>query len=317
MGCVADSEILGLTYWKFFEQVCRYMLLLSMTTSTRGRGWKSIADDEGEDDRSVPTKSIPGRATVDILTSPKRRATWCTLMKVLQRKGVTSLRMASVGYGQPVGNGTYFAVSRHQIGSEHEGMPYLDQDGKILPEGSIVALKRVIPRDDRRTGEIELEGERQLSAVALEIRALCVAELRKHENIVTMIGLAWESRGSHATAWPTLILEYCDFNLSEYQQCSPQQLTLDEKLKIGQGIGMGLSALHSLFIVHGDIQSENVLIKIQSSGVAVPKLADFGCPLLDLQLGESETVQDSVWVGGTNPWRAPEVFTNCKCCGYK
>lgn len=80
---------------------------------------------------------------------------------------------------------------------------------------------------------------------------------------------------------------------------------------------MGLSALHSLFIIHGDIKSENVLIKIQSPGVAVPKLADFGCSLLDLQLRESETVQDSVWVGGTNPWRAPKVFTNCKCCGYK
>ncbi|MCJ1270695.1 hypothetical protein MMC22_010592 [Lobaria immixta] len=172
-----------------------------MTTSTRRRGWKSITDDEGEDDRSVPTRSIPGRATGDLLTSPKRRATWCTLITVLQRKGVAGLRMASAGYGQPVGN---------------------DQDGEVLPEGSNVALKRVIPRDDRRTGEIELGDERQLSAVTLEIRALCVAELRKHENIVTMIGLAWESRGSHATAWPTLILEYCDFNLSEYQQCSPQ-----------------------------------------------------------------------------------------------
>lgn len=112
-GCVADSEILGLTHWKIFEQVC----LLSVTTSTRRRGWRSIADDEGEDDRSVPTRSIPGRATGDLLTSPKRRATWCTLITVLQRKGVAGLRMASAGYGQPVGNGTYFVVSRHQIGS--------------------------------------------------------------------------------------------------------------------------------------------------------------------------------------------------------
>lgn len=283
-----------------------------MTTSIRRRGWESIVD--GEDDRSASlTRSIPRPATDDILKSSKWRPPWCTLIATLQRARLNGVRMDFAGLGGPVGNGTYFAVWRHQIGSQ-ERLAYVDQDTELLPEGSIVALKRVIPRNDRRTGEIDLWDKRQLSAVALEVRALCVAELRKHENIVTLIGLAWESRGSHATAWPTLILEYCDFNLSEYQQCSPQTLTPDEKLRIGQGIGMGISAIHSVLMVHGDIKSENVLIKIEL-GEAIPKLADFGCSLLDLELDENENVKETVWIGGTNPWRAPEVFTKRKWCG--
>lgn len=293
-----------------------FLLLLNMMNSPRQQGWERFA--EGEDNQAALNRPMPSGATDDTLTSdPKRRATWYTLIAVLQLKELSCFRKAHAGFGQPIGNGTYFAVWRHQIGSEHERLAYSDQDSHTLPEGSVVALKRLIPRDNALTGEIDLGDKRQLSAVALEVRALCVSELRKHENIVTLIGVVWESRGSCAAAWPTLVLEYCEFNLSEYQRFCPQKLTIEEKLRIGQGVGMGISAIHSLSIVHGDIKSENVLIKMNGPGEAIPKLADFGCSLPDLELDESETNKGTVWVGGTNPWRALEVITNHNRCEYK
>jgi serine/threonine protein kinase len=100
-------------------------------------------------------------------------------------------------------------------------------------------------------------------------------------------------------------LEYCEFNLAEYQ--NTKHLDLNEKLRVGIGIGSGLSAIHSFRIVHGDIKSENILVKIEVGGEAVPKLADFGSSLQDLRSNQVDT-KKPVWIGGTNPWRAPEVI---------
>jgi serine/threonine protein kinase len=175
--------------------------------------------------------------------------------------------------------------------------------------GTVLALKRVISIIDSRTGGFNLDDAKQLRAVALEVRALSVPKLRDHQNIVTLIGVVWEPRGGDSAAWPTLILEYCDANLSEYQKAMPLPIPLEEKLRLARGVAAGLAAMHSLGMVHGDIKSENILLKFDDAGRALPKLADFGCSLFDLELENEGTGANTVWVGGTNPWRAPEVRT--------
>jgi len=173
-----------------------------------------------------------------------------------------------------------------------------------------VALKRVIPRIDSRTREINLDDAKQLRAVYLEIRALSVPQLRQHQNIVTLIGVVWEPRGGDSPAWPTLMLEYCDVNLSECQRAITQPLSIEEKLRLAKGVAAGLAVMHSLGIVHGDIKSENILLKFDNADTPTPKLADFGCSLLDLEIENEDVGTESVWTGGTNPWRAPEVRTS-------
>lgn len=71
-----------------------------------------------------------------------------------------------------------------------------------------------------------------------------------------------------------------------------------------EGILNGMEALHQQSIIHGDIKSENILIKLLETGEAVAKLADFGCSLTV----EHKENHSEVWIGGTPRWRAPEVL---------
>jgi serine/threonine protein kinase len=217
--------------------------------------------------------------------------------------------MPSLTPGDPVGKGKYFAVWRVRIKDELEKVAYQDQDREMLPVGTVLALKRVIPLINSHTGEIILDDTEQLQAFSLEVRAFSVSKLRQHQNIVTLIGVVWEPRGSDTAAWPTLVLEYCDANLSECQKAIPHPLPIKEKLRLAKGVAAGLVAMHSLDMVHGDIKSENVLLKFDNTGTPTPKLADFGCSLIDLESVDEDVSAEEVWVGGTNPWRAPEVGT--------
>ena len=63
----------------------------------------------------------------------------------------------------------------------------------------------------------------------------------------------------------------------------------------------GLTALHGAGLVHGDIKAENVLVCSGANRKFVAKLADFGFSVVEA----TETAE--VWIGGTNPWRAPET----------
>jgi serine/threonine protein kinase len=67
-------------------------------------------------------------------------------------------------------------------------------------------------------------------------------------------------------------------------------------------VGNGLHALHASGIVHGDLESKNVLICNSDSGAGVvAKLADFGCAIADLD------PSDNIKLAAFTPlWEAPE-----------
>lgn len=227
--------------------------------------------------------------------------TWCTFIASLQLNNVPCRRLIFEGQGDPVGKGTYFEVWRYIVKASSEVRIFRGQDRDlVVPE--IVALKRILPRFNESSGALEIRDERQLKAVALEIEALSTPILRRHENIITLIAVCWESRGSFdAVCWPALVLEFCQFTLSDYQRQASGCLPSEAKKQLISGIGQGLTALHFAGFIHGDIKSENILIRITDTGRAIPKLGDFG---------SSVYVSDNherVWIGGTSPWRAPEV----------
>ncbi|KAL8848094.1 MAG: hypothetical protein Q9221_006851 [Calogaya cf. arnoldii] len=66
-------------------------------------------------------------------------------------------------------------------------------------------------------------------------------------------------------------------------------------------IARGLSALHRVGLVHGDIKAENILVCSSPDRKYTAKISDFGFSIV------AATENNQVWMGGTDPWRAPEI----------
>ncbi|KAL2396882.1 hypothetical protein ABEF93_004316 [Exophiala dermatitidis] len=150
-------------------------------------------------------------------------------------------------------------------------------------------------------GEPMPKERRAMESVLMEIYALIHPPLYKHRNIVTLLALGWGTN-PYTTSYklPVVVTEYADHgNLAALQ--AKEILTSDIKLNISLDIGRGLQVLHRCGIIHGDVKSENILIFSDSDKKYVAKLGDFGFSIV------GEASADSVRIGGTTPWRAPET----------
>lgn len=231
----------------------------------------------------------------------------------LQRLGINPRSVRSSPFGTPIERGVSFSVSRHWVSPGNyramnlsvsvPGLPLFYRN--IPPMYSSVAFKRLIVKE--QASKIDVSEQGQLTAICREVQALIHPKLRDHESIIKLQAIIWENgfgagNESDLPMWPTLVLEYCQTTLADYQSKNPP-LSNISKAAIGSKIGNGLGALHSADIFHGDLKSENVLVNIGKSGILEPKLADFGCSvMLEETAGNKE-----FWIGGTEPWCAPEV----------
>jgi len=138
-----------------------------------------------------------------------------------------------------------------------------------------------------------------LQSIRLEIEALCHEPLRKHSNIVKILGMGWGRLSSvHNHFFPALFLEFATHgNLEQY--LSDNRIAPAARMRLAMEVGEGLNALHESGIVHGDLKLENVLVFDGGDGTVISKLADFGSTV---QLLEDEYR----FRGGTRPWNAPE-----------
>eukprot|EP00475_Leptophrys_vorax_P032480 TRINITY_DN5012_c0_g1_i2.p1 TRINITY_DN5012_c0_g1~~TRINITY_DN5012_c0_g1_i2.p1 ORF type:complete len:618 (+),score=120.91 TRINITY_DN5012_c0_g1_i2:437-2290(+) len=126
---------------------------------------------------------------------------------------------------------------------------------------------------------ISLRSEQVRNQFSREVRALFVTS--RHPNVVYLEGVTNEN-------W--LVLEFCPTTLLNMER--PKSLV--RKLSLAMEICRGLSFLHRMGIVHGDLKPANVLIS--ESGVA--KLSDFG-----LSYSAFSTISR---VGGTTRFYPPE-----------
>ena len=252
-----------------------------------------------------PRPELPHYEQKPDIISPRTGMTWCDLIVLLQSRGFMGFKGDYLNLGKPVGAGSNFEVWRHRV-EKHQRMVYQNQDGEILPLGTLVALKRIIPRVDEGN-KVDLADRKQLSALALDVCALTNPNLRQHENIITLHGLLWDSHIDERAAWPVLAFEYCDHSFAEILEHPTASFPLDMKIDFGKAIGKGIFALHTEKIVHGDIKSENILVKFEAPNIFTPKLADFGSALFIHEDLTQDNGNETIWIGGTNPWRAPEV----------
>ncbi|KAL1860095.1 hypothetical protein Plec18170_002044 [Paecilomyces lecythidis] len=140
-----------------------------------------------------------------------------------------------------------------------------------------------------------------MKAALMELYCLMHDPIRKHPNIIDLLGLAWGSNyfePSHRL--PVLVVEYADHgNLADLQK--RHDLTPRIRRYLALDIGQGLEHLHRCGIIHGDVKSENILIFSHPEREHIAKLSDFGFSVI------GEAAETEVYVGGTRPWRAPET----------
>lgn len=186
-----------------------------------------------------------------------------------------------------VGSGASFAVRAWK--PEHPGMG--------------LALKSAMPSDYRFTNRDE---KRRLADIILELRVLIHPPLRSHQNIIELLGLAWETDSyDQLRRWPVLVLEYASGGtLSDLLQ--QDALTGRDKLHICHDISSGINAIHGCGIIHGDLKPQNILM-VHSGSPDRPertwtaKIGDFGGAILD--------AHDDLLVNlrtPSQPWNAPE-----------
>lgn len=209
------------------------------------------------------------------------------------------------------------------------------------PPFPLIVFKRTIPTPLTSASTTRHQKPcSRISALLLELRVLAHPPLRSHPNIVSLLGVAWETDpgwnpggDSITRKWPVLIMERAgmgtleDFfahhqHQQEAQKSSSSSISINVRLKLALDVVQGLQALHACGVLHGDVKTTNVLVfdgddpssqfsSSCSGGAAAAaqnqpcfftaKLADFSGVLYDAQDDRSVILPS-----GTRPWNAPE-----------
>ena len=141
-----------------------------------------------------------------------------------------------------------------------------------------------------------------LQSVLTEYHALIYPPLFHHANIIDFLGFAWGSNPfSPAHKLPAIVVEYAQHGTLADLLNKQKNLDFGTKHALCLDVARGLTALHDAGLVHGDVKAENVLICSGQDRNYVAKIADFGYSIVEA------TESSDVWIGGTNPWKAPEV----------
>ena len=144
----------------------------------------------------------------------------------------------------------------------------------------------------------EKDQEQLFSDIAAEVQIMRFESLKQHANIVDFLGVFYFDAGEDNVILPCLVLEYADYgSLKTYQQLG-YATQHDDKIDILLDTCKGLDALHSVGIVHGDLNPSNLLVCKHASRKFIVKITDFGF---------SFTSEEHQRIGGTDFWDAPEA----------
>lgn len=187
----------------------------------------------------------------------------------------------------------------HFIG---QGASYRVYAGKCKRWSSIVAIKyarSAVQNVDasQRGGQLFPQDERKFVTILRELYIFCC--LPKHPNVLSL--LAWGHFLSEGGLTACLVTEYAnEGSLKDYLQNHPAS-DFGLLQKICCDVVSGLSSLHQVGIVQGDIKIENVLIFGSETDGCVAKIGDFGSAIFLDQTESAPHYQ------GTSFCNAPEV----------
>jgi len=133
-----------------------------------------------------------------------------------------------------------------------------------------------------------------------------VNKLPLHRNIARYDACYRFNTGSLTGEMDFAILRFYEYgNLDQFLK--KQELSIEDKKLILQGILDGVAFLHNNNVIHRDIKSQNILMH-REDGVWTPKITDFG---LSREILESGDITNSA-IGLSYAYAAPEQIQNKK-----
>jgi len=190
------------------------------------------------------------------------------------------------------------------LGTGTSFMVYALSDSDEADGQARYVFKRTVPLINKPR-DADASFQARVRAMMLELRTLAHPPINKHENIVKLLGLAWETDHFDITRkWPVFVVERATGGTLADLLQSETVIQLDARLNLMLDTVLGLEVLHACGIIHGDIKLENVLV-FGTSGASgddrpfIAKLADFSSAMFN----PTETSRLS---SGTWPWNAPE-----------
>ena len=240
------------------------------------------------------------------LVTPSRDAAYLTTKYI----PAVFLQAEAVDSSILLGNGASFSASLQRI---PDGPQMIETTIHIEEGWSVTKSEAAPPRPKyvvykvakvafKEDGEPFPEYRRALQSVLTEYHALIYPPLFHHANIIDFLGFAWGSNPfSAAHRLPAIVVEFAEHGTLADLLRKNRMLEVSVKHMLCLDIVRGLTVLHGAGLVHGDVKAENVLVCSGSNRKFVAKIADFGFSIVEA----TETAE--LWIGGTNPWRAPET----------
>ncbi|KAG8416345.1 hypothetical protein J3458_006937 [Metarhizium acridum] len=198
----------------------------------------------------------------------------------------------------PVNQGGYFEVyilrSKDILDADFLGSK--EDIPSNLPQTVAVKCPKIRGKlNDRRNQKL-------WTSMAMELQILKHEHVKDHDNIITLLGLSW--RCVRGTYMPAFVLEAAKsdlYSMIQSSQFALNKMTTRKILGLAVDISCGLSALHDLGIIHGDIKPQNVLIFEHRRLGFIAKITDFGSSLLKTDIKEPIVLPYN-----TDIWQAPE-----------
>ncbi|KAM5341469.1 hypothetical protein ACJ41O_014500 [Fusarium nematophilum] len=186
-----------------------------------------------------------------------------------------------------IGSGAQFVVRKGQIGFFQKPVAGLFMVAIKSPKFMLDSKERV--------DLFAATTRRQVFDMVVELAALYHPNLRRHKNIVDIVGWGVDETWHKV---PFLALELADGDLRALMS-SQADLSFGVRRSLISDIASALDAIHEIGIVHADLTPGNVLV-FEKDSVWTAKLSDFG--------GGAGLISGNVVRGrGTVGWRAPEL----------